>query len=47
MQDITDFYFQVANQLWQLVISQWILSVGVIIIILGWIISLINGSRQQ
>lgn len=47
MQDITDFYFQVASQLWQLVISQWILSVGVIIIILGWIISLINGSRQQ
>lgn len=47
MQDITDFYFQVANQLWHLVISQWILSVGVIIIILGWIISLINGSRQQ
>lgn len=47
MQDITDFYFQIANQLWQLVVSQWILSVGVLILILGWVISLINGSRQQ
>lgn len=47
MTDITDFYFNIANQLWQLVISQWILSVGVLILILGWVISLINGSRQQ
>lgn len=47
MTTITDFYFQIANQLWQLVISQWILSVGVLILILGWVISLINGSRQQ
>ena len=47
MNDITDFYFTIANQLWQLVISQWILSVGILIIILGWVISLINGSRQQ
>ena len=39
MQDITDFYFTIANQLWQLVISQWILSVGILIIILGWVIT--------
>lgn len=47
MQEISDFYFAIASQLWQLVISQWILSVGVVIIILGWVISLINGSTQK
>lgn len=47
MNDITDFYFTIANQLWQLVVSQWILSVGVLIIVLGWVIGLIKGSTQD
>lgn len=47
MIDITDFYFTIANQLWQLIVSQWILSVGVLIIVLGWVIGLIKGSTQD
>lgn len=47
MTEITDFYFTIANQLWQLVVSQWILSVGVVIIVLGWVIGLIKGSTQD
>lgn len=47
MQDIIDFYFTIANQLWAVIISQWILSIGILIVIIGWIITLINGSRQN
>lgn len=47
MQDIIDFYFTIANQLWAVIISQWILSIGILIIIIGWIITLVNGSRQN
>lgn len=47
MEAITDFYFQVAQAVWSLVVSQWILAIGVLIAVLGWIITLINGSRTQ
>lgn len=47
MQEITDFFFTILNQVWALIISQWILSIGFLLLILGWVISLINGSRQQ
>lgn len=47
MQDIIDFYFTIANQLWAVIISQWILSIGILIVIIGWIITLVNGSRQN
>lgn len=47
MTEITDFYFQIANQLWSVVVSQWILSIGVLIVLLGWVITLVNGSRQD
>lgn len=47
MVEITDFYFTIASQLWQIVVSQWILSIGVLILIIGWVISLYNGSTRQ
>ena len=47
MSEITDFYFQIANQLWAIIVSQWILSVGVMIIVLGWVIGLIKGSTHD
>lgn len=47
MQDIIDFYFTIANQLWAVIISQWILSIGILIVIIGWVITLVNGSRQN
>lgn len=47
MQDIVDFYFQIANQLWTVIVSQWILSIGILIVLIGWVITLVNGSRQN
>lgn len=47
MNDIIDFYFTIANQLWAIIVSQWILSIGVLIVIIGWVITLVNGSRQS
>lgn len=47
MQDIVDFYFQIANQLWAVIVSQWILSIGILIVLIGWVITLVNGSRQN
>lgn len=47
MQDIVDFYFQIANQLWNVIVSQWILSIGILIVLIGWVITLVNGSRQN
>lgn len=47
MNDIVDFYFQIANQLWAVIINQWILSIGILIVLIGWVITLVNGSRQS
>lgn len=47
MTEITDFYFNMLNLLWQSIITNWILSVGVLFTLIGWVISLIVGSRQQ
>lgn len=47
MQDIVDFYFEIANQLWAVIVSQWILSIGILIVLIGWVITLVNGSRQN
>lgn len=47
MIEITDFAFVILNQLWTLIISNWILSFGVLLALIGWVVSLINGSRQQ
>ena len=47
MIDITDFYFSIARSLWAVIVSQWILSIGVLIVVLGWVISLVKGSSSQ
>lgn len=47
MIQVTDFFFQIMGSLWSMIIQSWLLSMSVLIIILGWIIGLVNGSRQD
>lgn len=47
MYEVVDFWFELNTQLWSLVISNWILSLSVLIIVINWIISLVNNSRQD
>lgn len=47
MIEVTDFFFQIMGSLWSMIVQSWLLSMSVLIIILGWIIGLVNGSRQD
>lgn len=47
MLDVIDFWKTITIQLWALILSNWILSISVLIIILNWIISLVNGSTRD
>lgn len=47
MIQVTDFFFQIMGSLWSMIVQSWLLSMSVLIIILGWIIGLVNGSRQD
>lgn len=47
MLEITDFFFDVSRALWALVVSNWVLSVGVLIAILNLVVSLFKGSTQD
>lgn len=44
---IIDWIFVRLGELWTFVMTQWILVIGILFIILNWVITLINGSRQQ
>lgn len=47
MQDVIDFAFSLFVQIWQLILQYWLLSISVLITLLGWVISLIVGSRED
>lgn len=47
MTDVVSFWKTITIQLWGLIISNWILSISVLIIVLNWIISLVKGSTQD
>lgn len=47
MTQVIDFFFSIQYNLWSVIIGNWILSISVLIILLNWVISLINGSRQD
>lgn len=47
MIQVTDFFFTILGNLWSLILSSWVLSISILIILLNWVISLVNGSRQD
>lgn len=47
MTDVITFWKSITVQLWALIGSQWILSISVLITVLGWVISLINTTRNN
>lgn len=47
MIDVVGFWKSITIQLWSVIISNWILSISVLIIVLNWIISLVKGSTQD
>lgn len=47
MIEVTDFLFQILGNLWTLILGNWILSISILIILLNWVITLVNGSRQN
>lgn len=47
MIEITDFLFSILSNLWTLILGHWILSISILIILFNWVITLVNGSRQD
>lgn len=47
MTDVVDFWVSVSTQFWALIVQHWVLSAFVLISILNWIVTLINGSSQE
>ena len=47
MPDVIDFFFQIISNLWTVIVGSWILSASVLIVVLNWIISLVNGSSRE
>lgn len=45
MTDVIEFFTFVNIQLWNVIVSNWILSISVLISVLGFVISLVNISR--
>lgn len=44
---VIDFIFDTLFDLWSLIRTNWLLSLFTIILILGWVVNLINASRNQ
>lgn len=47
MLDIIDFFFYCLNSIWSVITQFWLLSMSFLILILGWVISLINGTSRD
>lgn len=47
MTDVIDFFFQILGDLWSLISSYWILSMCVLITVIGWVVDLVRGTRQD
>ena len=44
-QNFVLFWKDITIQIWALIVSQWILSISVLIVIIGYVISLVNSTR--
>lgn len=47
MIDVIDFFFQLLNSVWTLIVSQWLFASSFVLVVIGWVISLINGSSRD
>lgn len=47
MTDVINFWSFCNVQLWSVIVSNWILSISVLIIVIGWIINMVNTSRNS
>lgn len=47
MTDVIDFFFQILGDLWTLISSYWLLSMGVLITVISWVVDLVRGTRQD
>lgn len=47
MTDVIDFFFDLMRQFWTLISAYWILSMSVLITVIGWVVDLVRGSRQD
>lgn len=47
MVDVIDFIFTTFLQIWNVIRASWLLSLFTLLVILGWIVGLINSSRNQ
>lgn len=47
MTDVIDFFVWIQSNMWSLIVSNWILSISVLIAVIGFIVDLVNGSRQS
>lgn len=47
MNDIIDFIFNNVALVWALIVSNWVLAFGVLLLLMNWVISIYNGSTRQ
>lgn len=47
MTDVINFWTFCNIQLWSVIVQNWILSISVLIIVIGWIINFVNNTRNS
>lgn len=47
MNDVINFFFDLLESLWSLIISHWILSMGFALMVISWVVDLVNSTRQS
>lgn len=47
MNDVINFFSSISIQLWSLIVAHWILSISVLITVIGYVIDLVNSTRNS
>lgn len=47
MNQVIDFFFTVLGFIWNTINQYWLLSMAFLITVIGWVVDLVRGSRQD
>lgn len=47
MIQVIDFLFETLGKVWNVIVSQWILSVSFLTLVLGFVVDLVKSTKQQ
>lgn len=47
MNDVIDFYFWCLGQMWACIVAHWLLGAFILVLIIGWVVSLINSTMKK